>query len=102
MLPGLSPGGKNLTNQCIAISLKADGTKRLIFLVGHYGTIGLEMGLSVAIGLFIGIVLDRYLGTKPWMALIFLILGVVAGFRALFRVVKEIQKQDRPANKGKE
>ncbi|NIO05786.1 MAG: F0F1 ATP synthase assembly protein I [Proteobacteria bacterium] len=63
--------------------------------MGHYGAIGLQMGLSVAIGLVIGLALDRYLGTAPWMALIFLILGVIAGFRALFQLLKEIQvKQD--------
>jgi len=63
--------------------------------MGHYGTIGLQMGLSVAIGLVIGLALDRHLGTAPWMALIFLILGVIAGFLALFRLLKEIQvKQD--------
>jgi len=39
--------------------------------MGHYGTVGLQMGLSVARGL----ALDKYLGTAPWMALIFLILG---------------------------
>ncbi len=63
--------------------------------MGHYGAIGLQMGLSVAIGLVIGLALDRYLGTAPWMALIFLILGVIAGFRALFQLLKEIKmKQD--------
>lgn len=72
--------------------MKVDGAKRLVSLMGRYGTIGLQMGLSVAIGLVIGVALDRYLGTAPWMALIFLILGVIAGFVALFRLAKEIQK----------
>ena len=70
--------------------------------MGHYGTIGLQMGLSVAIGLIIGLALDRYLGTTPWMALIFLILGVIAGFLALFRLVKEIQKEQEFHGEGKE
>lgn len=75
--------------------MKGENVKRLVSLMGHYGAIGLQMGLSVAIGLVIGLALDRYLGTAPWMALIFLILGVIAGFRALFQLLKEIQvKQD--------
>ncbi|NIQ40416.1 MAG: ATP synthase subunit [Proteobacteria bacterium] len=73
--------------------MKSDSAKRLVSLMGHYGAIGLQMGLSVAIGLIIGLALDRYLGTAPWMALIFLILGVIAGFRALFRLVKEMQRE---------
>lgn len=71
-------------------------------MMGHYGTIGLQMGLSVAIGLFIGLALDRYLGTTPWMALIFLILGVIAGFVALFRLLREIQKGEGSHGKGEE
>jgi ATP synthase protein I len=60
------------------------------------------MGLSVAIGLVIGLALDRYLGTTPWMALVFLILGVIAGFLALFRLVKQIQKGEGAQDEGKE
>jgi ATP synthase protein I len=82
--------------------LKIDASKRLAYLMGHYGAIGLQMGLSVAIGLAIGLALDRYLGTTPWMSLIFLILGVIAGFLALFRLVKEIQKGESAPGEGKE
>jgi ATP synthase protein I len=82
--------------------LKVNGAKRLVSLMGQYGSIGLQMGLSVAIGLVIGLALDRYLGTTPWMALVFLILGVIAGFLALFRLVKEIQKGEGAQDEGKE
>ena len=81
--------------------MKAEGVKRIAYLMGHYGAIGLQMGLSVAIGLAVGLALDRYLGTTPWMALIFLILGVIAGFVALFRLVKEIQKGEGSHDEGK-
>ena len=53
------------------------------------------MGFSVAIGVAIGYGLDRYFHTGPWLTLIFLILGVVAGFRGLFSLMKDID------NKGK-
>ncbi len=82
--------------------MKSENVKRLAFLMGHYGTIGLQMGLSVAIGLVIGLALDRYLGTAPWMALIFLILGVIAGFLALFRLLKEIQDKQDSQGEGKQ
>ncbi len=51
-------------------------------------SIGLEMGLCVAIGMLAGYYLDKYLGTTPWMLLLFMVLGVVAGFRGMFRAIK--------------
>ena len=57
--------------------------------------IGLEMGLAVVIGLGIGYLLDRVFGTKPWLMVVFLILGVVAAFRSLFSLAKDIDKTER-------
>ncbi|MBI5967313.1 MAG: AtpZ/AtpI family protein [Deltaproteobacteria bacterium] len=61
----------------------------------RYSAIGLEMGFSVAIGAAIGYYLDRFFDTGPWLTLIFLILGAVAGFRSLFSLMKEIAKTQR-------
>ena len=63
--------------------------------LGRVSAIGLEMGLCVAIGLAIGYFLDRYFQTKPWLTIIFLILGIVAGFRSLFSLTKELDKTGR-------
>lgn len=73
-----------------------DEEKRKLYRqVARYSAIGLEMGFSVAIGAAIGYLLDKYFGTSPWLTLIFLILGVVAGFRSLFSLMKEIDKTER-------
>ena len=69
--------------------------KRLYKRVMRYSAVGLEMGFSVAIGVVIGYYLDRYFQTRPWLTLIFLILGVVAGFRGLFSLMKDIDKDER-------
>ena len=37
-----------------------------------YGTLGIEMGVSLAIGLAIGYYLDRHFGTSPILTLIFM------------------------------
>jgi ATP synthase protein I len=66
--------------------------KKLYRKVARYSAIGLEMGFSVAIGVAIGYYLDRYLETEPWLTLIFLILGAVAGFRSLFSLMKDVDK----------
>jgi ATP synthase protein I len=68
--------------------------KRLYKRVMRYSAVGLEMGFSVAIGVVIGYYLDRYFHTGPWLTLIFLILGVVAGFRSLFSLMKGLDKDE--------
>jgi ATP synthase protein I len=69
--------------------------KRLYKRVMRYSAVGLEMGFSVAIGVAIGYYLDRYFHSGPWLTLIFLMLGVVAGFRSLFSLMKGLDKDER-------
>lgn len=53
-------------------------------------TVGLSLVLATVIGLLIGLFLDGKFGTSPWFTLIFFILGVIAGFKELFRMVKKL------------
>jgi ATP synthase protein I len=62
----------------------------------QYSAIGLEMGFAVAIGGVMGYVMDRWLGTQPWLTLVFLILGIVAAFRSLFNLAKRIERNKNP------
>jgi ATP synthase protein I len=50
-------------------------------------SVGLELGVSVAIGLLVGYYMDKWLGTEPWLMLLWLLFGLVAGFRGVFRAV---------------
>ena len=59
-------------------------------------TVGLELGFSVLLGLFIGQYLDGVLGTEPWLLLLFLLLGAGAGFRRLYRLLKEVGESSAP------
>ncbi|MBA4373311.1 MAG: magnesium transporter [Thermodesulfovibrio sp.] len=54
--------------------------------------IGLNLVVSTFIGLAIGYWLDGVFSTRPWLTIIFLLLGIVSGFREIFRMV---QKEDR-------
>jgi F0F1-type ATP synthase assembly protein I len=56
-------------------------------------SVGLELGLSVIIGLLIGMWLDRVLGTTPWLMLLWLVFGFVAGFRGVLRAVRREDKE---------
>jgi len=68
---------------------------KLIRQIGSYSTLGLEMGLSVAVGAIIGYYLDKWLHTDPWLLIVFLIFGVIAGFRSLYRALKRLEREDK-------
>jgi ATP synthase protein I len=55
-------------------------------------SVGLELGLSVVFGVLFGRWLDGRLGTTPWLMLVFLGLGVVAGFRSVLRAVRRADR----------
>ncbi len=49
------------------------------------------------IGLGAGYLLDRWLGTRPWLLLLFFLFGVSAGFLNLYRVLQfDMQRQQDP------
>ena len=52
----------------------------------------LEIVITTVVGSAIGWQLDRWLGSKPWMLLLFMLLGLAAGFMSLFRAVSAEQK----------
>ena len=58
-----------------------------------YGTLGLEMGLSVAIGIGIGYFLDSRFGTSPILSIIFLLFGIAAGLKRLYEVWKKAERE---------
>src|SRR5687767_601291 len=63
-------------------------------------SVGLELGLSVIIGLLIGMYLDRQFGTTPWLMLAFLGFGFAAGFRGVLRAVRREDRHGKEAAHG--
>ncbi len=61
----------------------------------RYSSLGLEMGAAIVIGLLIGLWLDRRFGTSPWLTIVFLLLGIAAGFKNLFKLIVEEERKDR-------
>lgn len=56
------------------------------------------MVASCLIGLAMGFYLDKWLGTSPWMTLIFLALGITSGFRNIFILTaRELRRQEQEA-----
>lgn len=71
-----------------------EGTKQYIKMLALVSTMGLSLVLATVIGLAVGYYLDKAFGTNPWLTLIFLVLGIVAGFRNLFIIMKRAQRMD--------
>ena len=61
--------------------------------LGDYGTVGLDLVLSILVGFFGGRWLDGKLGTQGWLTLIGFVLGTIAGFRSLYRAAVKIRKE---------
>jgi ATP synthase protein I len=51
-----------------------------------------ELVSAVAVGTIIGFILDKTFGTKPWLILIFFLVGVIAGIVNVFKSAKNMQK----------
>lgn len=49
--------------------------------------IGIELVAALAVGVGIGFLLDRWLGTAPWLMVVFFFLGSAAGFLNVYRAV---------------
>jgi ATP synthase protein I len=67
-------------------------TKRSLRELAYYSSLGLSVSLSIFIGLAVGIYLDRRFETSPWCTLIFLVLGIIAGFRNIAIAIRKTRK----------
>ena len=64
-------------------------TRRYIKDLAYYSSLGLSVALSIFIGLGIGVYLDRVFDTEPVLTLIFLVLGIAAGYRNIALAIKK-------------
>lgn len=55
---------------------------------------GITLVVATAGGAILGYFLDRWLGSSPWLTLIGLGLGIVAGFRELVRTIKAAEREE--------
>jgi F0F1-type ATP synthase assembly protein I len=58
------------------------------------GAVGIELAVSTVVGLLGGRWLDQKLDTEPYLALVGLLLGVIAGFRSLIRTARRATRSD--------
>jgi ATP synthase protein I len=58
-----------------------------------YSAVGLMFPSSILVGFFIGYFLDKWLKTDPYLTIIFIIYGILAGFVNLFTVTRDHDKK---------
>ncbi len=64
--------------------------KNVYRTASRFLALGLEMGISIGAGYFIGSYLDRYFSTTPYLTVFFFIAGLGAAVKAVYSAVKSI------------
>ncbi|MBF0531165.1 MAG: AtpZ/AtpI family protein [Deltaproteobacteria bacterium] len=73
-----------------------EDTREYIRLLAYASTMGISVVLATIIGFFIGYyLLDQWLGTKPLFTIIFLLVGIVAGFRNMYVIGMKLKNKDK-------
>ena len=68
-------------------------SKQYLKDLAYYSSLGLSVSFSIFIGLAIGVYLDRHVfHTTPWLTLIFLGVGILAGYRNIALAIKKSRK----------
>ena len=62
--------------------------------LGLVSSMGISFVLAIFIGVIIGRQLDKWFGTAPWFFFIFLLFGIIAGFRNLYIITNRVIKRD--------
>ena len=74
--------------------------KSLLKTIAELSTLGLTMVFATLIGLAIGVYLDKKLNTSPWLTILFLLIGIAAGFYKVIQVViREARKKENNGTK---
>lgn len=60
--------------------------------LGALSTVGLSFVLAIVLGAWFGRLLDRWLGTSPWLFIVFFFLGLAAGILNVYRTTKGIMR----------
>lgn len=70
-------------------SPEKEGKKKWI----DYSSVGLMFPASILVGFAIGYFLDKWLKTDPYLTIIFIVYGILAGFFNLFHVTRQHEEK---------
>jgi ATP synthase protein I len=60
--------------------------------LGALSTVGLSLVLAIGMGAGAGVLLDRWLGTSPWLFFLFFVFGLAAGVLNVYRTAGKFLK----------
>ncbi len=76
----------------VVLDPAARSTKRM-FQTLSMSSVGLELGISVIVGMVFGSWLDGKAGTGPWLMILFLVFGFAAGMRGIVRAMNKADRE---------
>jgi ATP synthase protein I len=71
------------------------GSMRSVRTMSLAFSAGISLIAPIVIGALGGNWLDRKFSTTPWLTLVLLLLGVVAGFTQMIRVLQRIEREEK-------
>ena len=77
-------------------------TRRSLIQVANISSMGIALGLTIFGCFFIGLYLDRKLGTTYFFTFLFLLIGILAGFKNIYGLIKKSLSDEKPVDKKTE
>ena len=69
---------------------KKDQRKEITRALSLFSQIGFNIIACVAVGIVLGRLLDNWLGTSPWLLIVFILLGIAAAFKSIVDIAKKL------------
>ena len=67
--------------------MKKDDRREILRALGLFTQLGFTMASCVFLGVMAGKYLDRWLGTSPWLLLLFTVIGALSAFKVMYDIV---------------
>jgi len=73
-------------------------TRKSLIQVANISSMGIALGVTIFGCFFIGLYLDRKLGTAHFFTFLFLLLGILAGFKNIYGLIKKSVGNEKPVD----
>ena len=74
-------------------------TSQALIRVANISSMGIVLGVTIFGCFFIGLYLDRKLGTRYFFTFFLLLLGISAGFKNIYGLIKRSLPDEKPVDK---